>query len=498
MTILDAMTDAALFAPWFTGPTWAAWASFLAALFALPMDAAGVEVYRRHTGRTTIPTTPAREAWVVVGRRGGKSRIAALVAVYLGVFRDYRAHLAPGEVATVAVIAADRRQARTVMRYITGFLDAVPMLTRMVTSRTRETIELDNRVVIEIHTASFRSTRGYTLAGCIADEVAFWRSEDSANPDQEIINGLRPGLATIPGALLLGISSPYARKGALWDAYRKHYGQDGDPVLVWQADTASMNPSVDPQIIDDAYADDEAAAAAEYGAEFRRDIESFVSREAVEAVVIPGRLELPPAPGLSYVAFVDPSGGAQDGFTLALAHMERDRVVLDCVRERRPPFSPADVVAEFAGLLQTYHATTVTGDRYAGEWPRERFREHGIRYEPAASAKSDLYRDLLPMLNSGTVELLDHARLVTQFLGLERRKARGGRDSIDHAPGAHDDLCNAAAGALLLAHRRSLAGPVVMPLTLRRPSPWRLESDEDPAVTVTTGWPGAWRASRVP
>jgi len=32
---------------------------------------------------------------------------------------------------------------------------------------------------------------------------------------------------------------------------------------------------------------------------------------------------------------------------------------------------------------------------------------------------------------------------------LERRTAQGGRDSIDHPPGAHDDLANAAAGALV-------------------------------------------------
>ena len=87
-------------------------------------------------------------------------------------------------------------------------------------------------------------------------------------PDTEILNGLRPGMATVPGALLLCISSPYARRGALWEAYRQHYGQEGDPILVWQADTRSMNPSVDEQIIADAYEQDEAAAAAEYGGQF--------------------------------------------------------------------------------------------------------------------------------------------------------------------------------------------------------------------------------------
>jgi phage terminase large subunit-like protein len=149
--------------------------------------------------------------------------------------------LAPGERGTLMVIAADRRQARVVFRYVEGLLDEVPMLAALVQSRTREAIHLTNRVTIEVHTASFRAVRGYTLIGAICDEVAYWRAEESANPDVEIINALRPGMATVPGALLLCIGSPYARRGALWEAYRTHYGRDGDPVLVWQADTRSMN-----------------------------------------------------------------------------------------------------------------------------------------------------------------------------------------------------------------------------------------------------------------
>ena len=57
---------------------------------------------------------------------------------------------------------------------------------------------------------------------------------------------------------------------------------------------------------------------------------------------------------------------------------------------------------------------------------------------------------MLPMLNAGRCSLLDNQRLISQLCGLERRTARGGRDSIDHAPGGHDDIANAVAGALLL------------------------------------------------
>jgi hypothetical protein len=455
MTILDAMTDPALFGRWFQGASWDAWRTFLCALFGLPFPTTtDVEIFGRHTGRTAAPPSPAREGWVIVGRRGGKSRIAALVAVYLAAFRTYSGVLAPGEVGTLAIIAADRRQARVVMRYIVAFLEGVPMLKALIVSRTKETIELGNRVVIEVHSASFRAVRGYTLIGVIADEIAFWGTDDAgANPDVEILTGLRPGMATT-GGLLLCISSPYARRGALWDAYRRHFGQDG-PVLVWQAPTAAMNPAVDQQVIAEAYADDDASASAEYGALFRSDVEAFVSREVIEACTIPGRGDLPPSGELEYCAFTDPAGGSgQDSFTLAIAHtMTRDDrpvVVIDALRERKPPFSPADVTKEFAALLRTYRVDTVVGDRFAGEWPREKFREGGISYSVGTMVKSDLYRDALPLLTSLGIELPDHPVLHRQLLGLERKTARSGRDSIDHAPRGHDDVVNVVAGAASL------------------------------------------------
>ncbi len=348
------------------------------------------------------------------------------------------------------VLAADRRQARVVFRYVCGLIDACPMLAALVADRTAEALRFKNGIDIEIHTASFRAVRGYTLVAAILDEVAYWPTDDSANPDTETVAAIRPGMASVPGALLVGISSPYARRGELWRAYEHHYGVDGDLVLVWQADTLSMNPAVEASIISAAYEDDEARAAAEYGAQFRRDVERFVSREALTACIVPDRHELPRSAERTHRAFVDPSGGSADSFTLAITHREGDRVVLDLVRERRPPFSPDDIVREYAALVRGYGTTEVYGDRYAGEWPRERFRAHDVTYVPAEKSKSELYQAFLPLVNAGRVELLDEPRLTTQLLGLERRTARSGRDSIDHAPNAHDDIANAVAGAAVL------------------------------------------------
>src|SRR5206468_2392083 len=111
---------------------------------------------------------------------------------------------------------------------------------------------------------------------------------------------------------------------------------------------------------------------------------------------------------------------------------------------------------------KSYRISKVVGDRYAGEWPAEAFRRHGISYVPSDKPKSDLYRDLLPKINSGEASLLNNDRLVKQLVSLERMTARGGRDSIDHAPGAHDDLANAAAGAIVLATKPAFRTPMAV------------------------------------
>ena len=95
------------------------------------------------------------------------------------------------------------------------------------------------------------------------------------------------------------------------------------------------------------------------------------------------------------------------------------------MRERVPPFTPEQVVEDFAALCKTYRISKVTGDHYAGEFPRELFRKHGISYEVAKQTKSELFRDLLPLLNSTRIVLPRNDRLVQQIVSLERRVAAG-------------------------------------------------------------------------
>jgi hypothetical protein len=458
MNITRAINDPNVFARYFKGKSWVAWRVFLAALFGLPLSDDQFALFKQFTGRDTAPIAPLREAWLVVGRRGGKSFVLAVVATFLACFKDWKPFLGPGEVGTIMIIAKDRAQARAIKRFISGLIRETPLLSRLLEEETAEAIRLHNRIVIEIHTASYRSTRGYTIVAALLDEVAIWESDEfAAEPDVEVINAIKPGMLTVPGSVLLCASSPHARRGALWEAYRKHYGQDGDPILVWQAPTRAMNATVPQADIDAHMAEDPTRAQAEYFAQFRTDVETFISREVIDAAVVPGRHDLPRMDGVVYTGFTDPSGGSADSMTLSICHVEGNasgikRGITDLIREVRPPFSPDGVIAEFTSLLKAYGIHTVWGDRYAGVWPRERFAVHGVDYQIPGKTASDLYTELLPILNSRRAELPDNSRLISQLCQLERH-AGSVKDKIQHPPGAHDDIANAVAGALVMAMR---------------------------------------------
>jgi hypothetical protein len=450
VNIVEALDHPHLFEPWFSGPSWDAWRAILKAAFALPMTAAELATFRTLAERDP-PDAPVRELWIIAGRRSGKDSIASLSAAYVAAFVDYRSVLRPGERALVMCLAVDRDQAGIVAKYTKGYFDEIPLLKGMLVGPgTDQDFELSTRAEVAIHTNSFRAVRGRSIAACVMDECGYWRSADSANPDVEVYNAVSPGLSAPLKGLLVGISSPYRRAGLLFEKWKAHYGKPGD-VLVIKAPSIALNPTLDPAIIERALAADPEAAAAEWLGEWRSDLADFVSRQVVEAAVEAGIYERPRLPGIVYSAFCDPSGGSSDSMTLAIGHADGDSGgVQDLVREIRAPFSPSDAVREFAGVLEAYGINRITGDRYAGMWPREAFFEYGITYEPSEKSKSDLYIEFLPLLNSRRASLLDNSRLVGQLCSLERRTGRGtGRDSIDHPSGAHDDVANSVAGVLV-------------------------------------------------
>lgn len=441
----------------YRGDSWWGWRVLLKAIYGKPLADEAELAFFREVAQRDPPGRRVREVWFIVGRRGGKDSVASGIVVEEARFADVSVALRPGERLLIPCLASDRDQAGIAFGYVKGYFETIAALKPWIdgelpTSYRSGPIALKNAVDVRVTTNNFRAPRGRAIPAALFDECAFWRDENSATPDVETYRAIEPGMAMIRNAILAGLSSPYRKSGLLYQKYRDHFGKEDPEVLVVQAATRRLNPLIDvlrPGLIDKAYEDDPEAAKAEYGAQFRDDLADYVPRELVEALVYKGRTINPPEPGREYFAFVDPSGGSRDSFGLAVAHNEDGHGVLDLAREWRAPFSPSVVVKEVCEAVAPYRCRRVTGDRYGGEWPPDEFAKHNVEYVASELFKSEIYRDAIPILTSRQVTLLDLPRLVNQIAALERRTARGGRDTIDHPPNMHDDLANAVLGALV-------------------------------------------------
>lgn len=458
MNILEAIHDPQLFgaSPVFADrTTWRPWLAFVAAVYGLPLDGEGEALFCKATGRTRYDPPPGgwREVVCIVGRQAGKTRIGGLLTAYESALAE---PCTDGELYSLLLAQDWRAAIRASFSYIRGFLGASPILRRSIVRETNDTLDLDNGMRVATYPCRPASVRGIRARLIVADELAFFRSGEGYAVDVEMLRAARPCLATTGGRLVV-ISSPYGQSGALWDLRRRHYGRDGSPVLVWQCDAPTMNPTLPADYLERMREDDPEAYRSEVMGEFRAGLSALFEPDAIDACVVPGRRELAPVAGVTYSAFVDPSGGRSDAFTLAIGHRSSDVTVPDVARAWPAPFNPSSVVAECTALLKSYGVHAVLGDRYAGEWPREQFRSHGIAYDLADRPKSDLYLALLASVNSRSIELPDEPALLRELRMLERRRGSSGRDRVDHPPGAHDDRANAVAGLAAIFDRPQLS-----------------------------------------
>jgi hypothetical protein len=463
------------------GPSWSAWHTLAKCVDGLPLDDSERPLFEGCTGRTRPPTRPPAEVIVIKGRRAGGTRWAGANIVRASGFRTYA--LAPGERAIVACASPDREQSRVLFGYATApFTSADALhevvgrrsvwdsLRALVVRQTRWQLDLQNAVTVEVRTANYGTIRGRTYALAVADELAFWQSDDGSNPASAVLAAIRPGLASL-GGQLLGISSPYAKSGPLWDAHQRYFGRDDDRVLVWRAATRVMNPTIPERVVFDALERDEASARSEWLAEFRDDVVTLVSAERLAACVVAGRREdLPPLADVDHLAVADEaSGGGADSAAVAILHVEEEAggklvAVVDALHETRPPFDPESLVAARAELLHRYGCRIVYGDGFGKGWVEAMYRRAGIEYRALPFTKSEGYVDFLRLVNSRAVELPEHPRLLQQAAGLQRRPSATGRDLVDHRAGGHDDLVNVVAAGAVLGHRLVSAARAREPL----------------------------------
>ena len=480
ITLTRAMTDPALFGKVFASPSFWTWRTVAKLIDGIPLtEQREIDLFKQCTGRTKLPTKPVRRLIILAGRRAGKDRFESAVSVWRGALcADWRKYQSAGEGAVVILLGADKKQAAILRKYCAGLLEA-PLLAAEVARSTGDVTEFKNGGSLEIATNDARLVRGRSAVAVLGSECCHWKTDEfAASSDEEVVGAAEPSMAMChDGGLLMLGSSVYRKRGYMHRKWRELFGNDEAEDICWFAPSAVMNPKLPARVVERALAEDPVKARAEYLNVWRDDQAGFLPPEVVEACTDWDVYERAPEPGVSYFAFADAAGGTgKDSYALCIAHVEADgSVMIDVVRERKPPFVPSQVIAEFTELLQRYRITEVRGDNagsgfHAGEWDR-----HQMPFRKFERTTSENYLTALPVLLARRVRLLDNKTLRSQLTSLERTISASDKETVSHPRhgNAHDDVATAVCGAIVWASQAAklaaFESKIVLPLAAGEP-----------------------------
>lgn len=442
------------------GSSWAAWRVVGQVLDGLPLSPEELALYTQLTGRETVPAgEDLRELWCLAGRGGGKSTFGAVQAVKAAC----RAYPNVRGIPRILCLAFTKDQAGLIYEYVVEFFERDRELKKLMVQPTRRrSFDLAHGVRVETISSSWRSVRGYSVAAALCDELAYWWSDDAnANPAQEVLRALRPGLGKVPGSLLLALTTRWTQEGIVWDTFQRHHrNDDSRHVLVLSGSTLEFNPSFDRARIEADEEEDPESAASEYGTAWRVAGGTLVRPEVLDRVIEQGCVAWPAEEPLGdsyYTAAVDLAGGTgEDSAALTIVHAELAEeegdapsvVVQDRLKEWTAPFDPAVVCEQITEVLKEFGLAEVVGDQFSAGFAAAEFQRHGIEYKVSPRKTADCVLDCLGILNTRRVKLLDVPRSRRQWLNLRRTYGSGGRPGIADTR-RRDDLAVVTARAIV-------------------------------------------------
>jgi hypothetical protein len=462
ISMREALRDPAIFDA--GDPSWLAWNVLSIAAMGEELTDDERLLFSQLTGRDREPLEQVEELIARKGRRSGGTTFMSRLLVYQTCLCAWDDVLDPGEVGCGLFLARTSDQATVAFNRALGIIEASPILRSMVVKTTNDTIVLSNRCELVVLPASARSLRGISCVAVCCDEIAHWQLE-GADSDSEVLNSIRPSLATTNGMMVIG-STPYRPEGELYKLDNEYWGGVDPKILVARATSRETNPLLLQSVVDRAMKRDPLKARCEYLNQYREDVSDYVPRSLMESAVDRGVISRLPSAAHQYVCFADASSGLSgstgagksskggDAFAAAIGHKEGDTIIIDLVFERKPPFNASSVCAEICSIADAYSVREIVSDRFSSGFMASELQRHRKTWKPSDHNKSELYAITLPVLTSGTLRIPDVPSVVDQFCLLERKPGANGRDRIDARGGRSEDAANAIAGVVAL-----LAGP---------------------------------------
>lgn len=427
-----------------TGGSWRAWRTVARLLDDAELDDEDVETIKARAD-CDPPSSRVRQLWAVVGRRGGKSTMAAVVAVAQAC-RPYPRVINP----VVGLIAKSQEQAKNVAAYVADYADRLGVL---VGKAGATQIKIDGGVTVKVLPNTV-SVRGPNYVGAVLDEAAFLDHHDGAAwSDRDLLQAVQPGMLGVRRPLMMVISTPGMRRGMLaerkmdWDAGKRPAG-----LMVWHGPTKAMRPNItDEEIAADVELNP--SVACEYESEFFSDAGAWLPGWVFEddaVAALPERRT--PAGGRLFAYFDLASGAGADGAALAVAERLGDgRAALIDLWHWPAPFKVEAVIREGAAALGALGVRVVEGDLYGKGLQQAAWRRAGVSYVETAVSASEIYNEVAGPILAGRVDWIRHPVMIAELRGLVETARATPPPRVTHVGGAHDDAANAACGALMRA-----------------------------------------------
>ena len=404
------------------------------------------------------------EAWIIAGRRAGKSdALMSTIVAYEATCGGHEEYIRRGQQAHCFQIAQDMRMARNSLHFIKATIESSTVLKKLIKNITADSIELTNGLNVTVTPPTVKSTRGYANPVAVCDEIGVWYQDvDSANPDMEVYRATKPGQTQFEFPKLVGISSPWNKGGLLYQYYTA--GTDGKDApkserdrfsncLVWRATTASLgNPRIKKSWLVAEKDRDPRAFEREYLAVFQDSISGFLSPSLLKDAVEAGVVERPPDTLSHYVAAMDPAF-KRDAFGFAICHATTsNEIVFDLMRRYvgtvDQPLNPLDILKEIADICRKYKIAVVYSDQYHMETLQQLSLQLGFSIQGipfTATNKAAIYGNLQQLLNQRRLKLLDDHETLKELRQIEREVAPGGNVQISAPRGQHDDMATVVA-----------------------------------------------------
>lgn len=414
----------------------------------------------------------------IIGRRGGKTTLAAMLAIYCAIITNWKPYLQKTPFATVLILSHSKEFSDEVLELIRSFIEASPVLKRLINMKKKNTtstmnlsipfIDEDSKIVysrvqIKVGAASSKTTRGIAACAVICDEIAFWNlDENMKETDEKIMKAVRPATKQFGRkALLIKISSPGIKQGVMYKEFLKWgKGELPSTYSVFKAPSWVWNTILPKEEFIEEWELDQDGFDTEYRANFVDSLSNFILPEFIDMAMVKGRKFQPPEPKKSpvvYKAAID-AGFKKDTFTFSVVGHFENRIkqyVLKGWKGTKKNPVKAKEVAEYARTIcKEYGIDEVAADQYSFEPLREIFAQYSVTLveKPfSLTFKKQIYFNLKRLIHSQQMDLLDVEELGKELKELVIEQTGSGQIRIGHPPGGSDDYSDSTAIAAYLA-----------------------------------------------